>query len=214
MTTTILFVMDLIGTIAFAISGAMVAIEKEMDIFGVNFLAVTTAVGGGMIRDVLIGTTPPRIFQNPAYILLSILAANIIFAIMYWGRGRNFITSPLYEKALFFSDALGLAVFSVDGVSTGFGAGMGKYVLLVAFLGMLTGVGGGILRDVMANQRPYVFVKHIYALASLVGAILTSILWGQVGQTYAMFIGFCAVLAIRIMAAKKGWNLPKVQQTK
>lgn len=101
MTTTILFVMDLIGTIAFAISGAMVAIEKEMDIFGVNFLAVTTAVGGGMIRDVLIGTTPPRIFQNPAYILLSILAANIIFAIMYWGRGRNFITSPLYEKALF-----------------------------------------------------------------------------------------------------------------
>lgn len=212
MTTTILFIVDLIGTVAFAISGAMVAMEKEMDIFGVNFLAVATAVGGGMIRDVLIGSTPPRIFQNPAYILLSILAANIIFIMMYFGGGRSVITSRLYEKALFLSDALELAVFSVDGVSTGFGSGMGDSVLLVAFLGLLTGVGGGILRDVMANQRPYVFVKHVYALASLAGALLTSLLWGWIGHTYAMLTGFLAVLIIRIQAAKRGWNLPKIRQ--
>ena len=117
--TSFIIIMDLIGTIAFAVSGAMVAVRKKMDIFGVNILAVVTATGGGVIRDLLIGRTSPMMFHNPFYVMLSAITANIVF-IFIAVKHSHHKTFPdrfiqIYEKGLFWADALGLASFTVDG---------------------------------------------------------------------------------------------------
>jgi len=213
MTLSFIMVMDIIGTIAFAISGAMVAIEKKMDIFGVIILAVTTATGGGVFRDLLIGQNPPVMFSNPLYVFIAIGTAVIVFLVVYFSRkytGKDAQIFAFYEWMLFWCDTLGLAAFSVDGVGAGVGAGHESNLFLLVFLGMVTGVGGGVVRDMMANEMPYIFVKHIYACASLIGAFLAAVLWNVVGQEGAMLCGFFAVLVIRALAKHYKWNLPKL----
>ena len=115
-----------------------------------------------------------------------------------------------YEIVLFGCDALGLAAFSVDGVNAGVSAGYEDNLFLLIFLGVVTGVGGGLIRDVMANEMPYIFVKHIYASASMVGALLAAVLWNVIGQNGAMLCGFVVVLVIRALARHYKWNLPKI----
>lgn len=211
MALSFIFIMDIIGTIAFAVSGAMVAIQKKMDIFGVNILAVTTATGGGMIRDLLIGRTPPLMFSNPYYVFIAVLTANMIFVILYFSKKRVSRSSAvIYEKLLFWCDTLGLAAFSVDGVAVGKETDYADHLFLLVFLGTVTGVGGGVIRDIMANEMPYVFVKHIYACASLLGALTAACLWEICGQNAAMFIGFGVTILIRALAAHYRWNLPRI----
>lgn len=211
MTVSFIFVMDILGTIAFAISGAMVAIEKKMDIFGVNILAITTATGGGVIRDLLIGRTPPVMFSNPLYVFIAILTANIVFSILFFYR-KNFDKGfiAIYERILFWCDALGLAAFTVDGVAAGMEMKYAENLFLLVFLGTVTGVGGGVIRDILALKMPYIFVKHIYACASLLGALLAAVLWNVCGQNVAMLAGFGLTLIIRALAAYYKWNLPRV----
>lgn len=204
--------MDIIGTIAFAISGAMVAIENEMDIFGVNILAITTATGGGMIRDILIGRTPPMMFLDPFYVIISVIVANIVFFCMYLHKHMKKELVQIYEGILLLCDTLGLAAFTVDGVNAGLNTIHKDNMFLVVFVGVLTGVGGGLLRDMMANKLPYIFVKHIYACASLVGALFTAFLWKPFGETMAMVVGFTAVMVIRLLAVFFNWNLPKIKK--
>lgn len=213
MTLSFIMIMDIIGTIAFAISGAMVAIRKRMDIFGVNILAITTATGGGVIRDLIIGQNPPVMFQNPLYVFIAILTANIVFLILYFKRSnseKDVHAYAIYEIVLFWCDALGLAAFSVDGVNAGAAAGYESNLFLMVFLGVVTGVGGGVIRDIMANETPYIFVKHIYASASLLGAVLASVLWSYAGKEISMLCGFVTVLVIRVLARHYKWNLPKL----
>lgn len=211
MTLSFIFCMDILGTIAFAISGAMVAIKKEMDIFGVNILAIVTSVGGGMLRDILIGNVPPEMFQNPIYTLIAVIVANSVFIYAYWNK-KNIKSSyvNLYEKTLFLFDTLGLAVFTVDGVNAGMHSEFDSNIFLVVFLGVITGVGGGVLRDTMANELPYIFVKHIYACASIVGAIVTVYCWKYLGENPAIFAGFFVIIAIRLLAAHYKWDLPRI----
>lgn len=213
MTLSFIFWMDIIGTIAFAISGAMVAVKKGMDIFGVNILAITTAVGGGMLRDILIGDVPPEMFQNPIYTLMAVIVANIVFFCTYWNK-KNIKSSyvSIYEKLLFLFDALGLGAFTVDGVNAGMQSEFSENVFLVVFLGVITGVGGGVLRDMMANELPYIFVKHIYACASIVGAIVTAYAWDALGQNGAMLTGFMITITIRFLAAHYKWDLPRIKE--
>lgn len=211
MTLSFIFVMDILGTIAFAISGAIVAIEKRMDIFGVNILAITTATGGGVIRDLLIGRTPPVMFSNPLYVFIAIITANAVFCVLYFNRkhiGKEFI--PIYERILFWCDALGLAAFTVDGVDAGMQTPFAQNMFLLVFLGTVTGVGGGVIRDILALKMPYIFVKHIYACVSLVGALLAAVLWNVWGQNTAMLVGFITTLVIRALAAHYKWNLPRI----
>lgn len=212
MSVSFIIIMDIIGTIAFAISGAMVAIKNEMDIFGVNILAVTTAAGGGMIRDIIIGATPPMMFRNPFYVAIAVVVANIVFLLMYLHTHMKEEFVPLYEKILFLFDTLGLAAFTVDGVNAGMKTIYQDNLFLVVFLGVITGVGGGLLRDIMANQLPYIFVKHIYASASLLGALITAFLWNLVGEKAAMAIGFVLVLVIRALAVRYNLNLPVIRK--
>lgn len=213
MTLSFIVIMDIVGTIAFAISGAMVAIQKKMDIFGVNILAVTTATGGGVFRDLLIGQNPPVMFRNPLYVFIAVLTANIVFLVVYFSRKRsakNKNVFAFYELMLFWCDTLGLAAFSVDGVNAGVQAGYERNLFLLVFLGTVTGVGGGVVRDIMANEMPYIFVKHIYASASLLGALLAALLWSVLGQQAAMLTGFAVTIIIRTLARHYKWNLPKL----
>ena len=211
MTVSFILIMDIIGTIAFAFSGAMIAIRKGMDIFGVTILAITTAVGGGMIRDVLIGHVPPEMFRNPLYTIIAVVTANISFWFLYFKKKsvpKNWVN--LYEKMLFLFDTLGLASFTINGVNAGMKTDMADNLFLVGFLGVLTGVGGGLIRDMMASRRPYIFVKHVYACASVIGALTTALLWDYVGENIAMITGFLSVILIRIFAAYFEWNLPRI----
>lgn len=210
MSDTIFLIFELMGTVAFAVSGAMNALQKKMDIFGVAILGLTTAVGGGVIRDLLLGLTPPMMFRNPLYALLSVAVAIIIFIPAI----RRFLgRKPLVqEKTLLLMDSIGLGIFTVTGIATAIEYTEKPSLLLLLFVGTLTGVGGGVLRDMMAGQTPYIFVKHFYATASLVGALLCIGLWNIIGQTGAMLCGTAMVVVLRLLAAHFRWSLPKANE--
>ena len=169
----ITFFMEMAGTVAFAASGAMVGVERNMDIFGVSVLGVVTAVGGGMIRDIVLGIIPPNVFTNPVYALVATITSCVVFLAFYWKRqlleGHMRLT---YDRVMLVMDSIGLGIFTVVGVNTGIRSGYMDNVFLLVFLGTITGVGGGLMRDMMAGVPPYIFVKHIYACASIVGAVV------------------------------------------
>ena len=217
MDTTELFILitDIIGTIAFAVSGALAGVKKKMDIFGVNILAIMTATGGGIIRDLIIGSTPPTAFKNPFFVILAAIAANLTFIFLYWQRrsGKKLPENAkkIYDRVFFWCDTIGLAAFTVDGVHTGFFTSFSNNWFLVIFLGVVTGVGGGVLRDVLSLEMPYIFVKHIYAIASIIGATATYLIFlGTGSAASAMLAGFFIVVGIRYLAMHFGWNLPKI----
>ena len=197
----IILIIEMIGTVAFAVSGASVAVKKKMDVLGVAALGMTTAVGGGIIRDLILGITPPTAFQEPVYALLSVVVSLIVFI----PKIREWVLSTENNAVLLIMDSLGLAVFTVVGVRAGMPFGNR---FLAVFVGALTGVGGGILRDLFAGDRPYVFIKHFYACASLIGAIVAAALWGF-GEEIAMTCGAVVVLVLRLLAAIFKWSLPK-----
>ncbi len=206
----IVFCMELIGTVAFAASGAMVGIHCRMDVFGVCVLGVITAVGGGMTRDIMLGHVPGAL-TNPVYVIAAVITALILFVVLFFRanvlQGRFGI---LYEKIMLVMDSIGLGIFTAAGVITGINAGYIGDVFLLTVLGTLTGVGGGLLRDMMAGQPPYIFVKHVYACASVTGAVCCVWIYRLFGQIPAMFIASGVVMAIRFLAAHYRWNLPHV----
>ena len=204
---TLVLTIELIGTVAFAISGAMTALKKHMDIFGVAILGVVTAVGGGALRDIILGINPPTMFAKPVYAAVAVTISIVAFL----PPVRRFLTQThrLYEEIIRFMDSLGLAIFTVMGISTAHSAGSEDNMFLLVFVGVITGVGGGLIRDMMAGNTPYIFVKHIYACASLVGALVCTWTWQPLGKMYAMIAGAVTVLVIRILAAHFKWSLPK-----
>lgn len=213
---SLFFVIEVIGTIAFASSGAMVAIKKQLDLLGVIVLGVTTAVGGGMLRDIIIGNVPPSLFRNPIYVLMAFLTVMILFLIVRLNqRILDSRSIETYEKIMNIFDAIGLGAFTVTGIDTAMAAGYGDYTFLIIFLGVMTGVGGGILRDIMAGQTPYVLRKHVYACASITGAILYVIaLRIHMNQDVAIVAGALSVVLIRLLATRYCWNLPTATKKK
>lgn len=209
-TIDFMFIMEMIGTVAFAVSGAMVAIRKELDLLGVLVLGVTTAVGGGMIRDVLIGVHPPVLFIKPVYVTVAIVSVLVLF---FWVRiqysALEILSSVWYERLLNLSDAIGLGVFTVVGVNAAIRSGYGNYYFLKIFLGVITGVGGGLLRDIMATETPYILKKHVYACASIAGAICYVVLYDVLGADVSMAACTILVVAIRLLARHYRWNLPR-----
>ena len=205
---TLIFVLEMIGTVAFSASGAMTAVKKNMDVFGVAILGLTTAVGGGVIRDVILGQTPPRMFQNPIYAGLAIAVAIVIFVIAR--RGWFEVRHQRYELSMLVMDSLGLAAFTVTGIGAALETNAQSGWFLLIFVGVVTGVGGGVLRDVMAGDMPYIFVKHVYACASLLGAVIcTALMLLGAGESLAMVSGMAAVAVLRFLSAYFHWNLPR-----
>lgn len=206
----VFFLMEMIGTVAFACSGAMVAIEKRLDLLGIIVLGETTAVGGGMIRDIIIGIHPPALFVDPIYVIASFVAVMVLFvAVKYFYHSADILESPMYEAVLNLLDAIGLGAFTVVGIDTAVGAGFGDYKFLMVFLGVITGVGGGILRDMMAGQTPAVLRKHVYACASIAGAVCYIVLMNYIGESGAMVVSAVLVTLIRVLARHYKWNLPR-----
>lgn len=208
---TLIFILEMLGTIAFAASGAMVGVKQKMDVLGVCVLGVITAVGGGMTRDVILGFSPPSVFRNPIYALVATVTSCIVFFMLFFKKSLvKILHSAAYEKAMLVMDSLGLGIFTVVGVNTGIKLGYQNDVFLLVFLGTITGVGGGLLRDVMAGVPPYIFVRHVYACASILGAWICVWMQKPFGNTAAMIVGAVVVVLIRYLAAHYRWNLPKV----
>lgn len=206
----IMFVLELIGAAAFAVSGAMVAIEKRADIFGVLFLAVTTALGGGVIRDVLIGRIPPVMFVSYWYLLISVVAALAVFVDAYLRSEKYKLHLDKLDAVNNIFDAIGLAVFTVSGMNAAMP--VSDNVILVLFVGMCTGVGGGMLRDVMTNTMPKVLRKRVYAVASLLGGGLYYAMYALgVNQIVSLGCGMLLIFALRLFATIYKWNLPSVK---
>ena len=207
-------VLNMIGTVAFAISGAMTAIRKEMDLLGVIILGVVTAVGGGIIRDLVIGRIPPSAFRNPDFAVAAAIVSAIVFATIYFHvKGYQKIWSPGFQKVLLITDTVGLGMFTVVGVQTAYQMDNSSNVFLAVFLGTITGVGGGVLRDLLVNDKPYIFYKHVYACASIAGALVCCGVWHYFGERRGMPAGAITVIVIRMLASHYRWNLPKIQNS-
>lgn len=201
---------EMIGTAAFAFSGGMVAIRQKLDLLGIIVLGAVTAVGGGLVRDMILGLKPPHLFRTPIYLL----TACVTVLVLFWFIRRNSSLlerrgSGWFDRMIHVMDAVGLGAFTVIGINTCMEAGYGKYRMMVVILGVTTGVGGGILRDIMAGITPSVFRKHVYASASIAGALCCMFLWNRTARTTAMVCGAVLVVVIRLLAAHYQWNLPK-----
>ena len=204
---SVFFVLEIIGTVAFAVSGAMIAMHKKMDIFGVVILGLTTAVGGGIIRDIILGITPPTTFLNPIYAIVAAVTSIIIF--LPFVQKMIVHSRKIYDIVLLITDSIGLGVFSVMGVKTAYAHSSEYSLFLLIFVGVITGVGGGIMRDLFAGNTPFIFIKHFYACASLIGTSACAILWKYVGSFIAMVAGVSIIVILRILAARFHWGLPK-----
>lgn len=204
-----IIILELVGTVAFSVSGAMTAMKKNMDIFGVMILGLTTAVGGGIIRDLILGITPPATFRNPLYAVTAMVTAAAVF--LPWVRRLFQRYQRIYDLILFAMDSIGLGIFTVIGVQAAFAQSGSYNLFLLTFVGVITGVGGGVLRDVLAGNTPYIFVKHVYACASLAGALCCAALWSLLPGIWAMNISAALVLLIRALSAHYRWSLPRAK---
>lgn len=208
----IYFIVEILGTIAFATSGAMVAINKRVDIFGVLVLSSVTALGGGCIRDIFIGTLPPRMFSDYRYVMVAVAVALVVFVVAYIFRDLYQKSQKIVDSVNNVFDAAGLGIFTVTGVQVAIESGFEMNSILAVCLGVITGIGGGILRDVMLREIPFVLKKRIYALASIAGGIVYYNLYlAEVGKTLSIVVAVAVTFAIRILATIFKLDLPKVK---
>lgn len=197
-----IYVLDLFGTMAFAVTGAFKAIEKKFDIVGIIILATITGLAGGTIRDIIIGKVPPNSIADPAYIAITVATGIVIFLLFsrlkkHWNLFLKF-------------DAIGLGVFTIIGATFAYNI-FGLNFLAIAFAGIVTAIGGGILRDVFVQDTPIIFVKELYASASLIGVVVFYFILVLDGSLYlATILGIIITTGLRMVAMKFNWNLPRV----
>ena len=208
MDTYIITIIEILGTISFSVSGVIAGMKRNLDIFGTVFLGIITAVGGGVIRDIIINQDIPAVFRNPTYAIIATVVA-LVFLVP---PIRKAITrqTRIYELTLLIMDSLGLGIFTVVGIRSSMLAVPDGGILLHIFLGVITGVGGGVLRDVLSKSLPYIFTKHIYAIASIAGAVVCCVLWDIIGMLPSMLCGSFVIFVLRCLAAYFHWNLPRI----
>ena len=197
-----LSIFEIVGTIAFAVSGAILGIQKKLDIFGVFMLAVTTAVGGGVLRDILIGTVPPMALVEPKLVIVSLISTIVVCCGYKWLAKFNNIIQ--------ICDAVGLGAFTVLGGNMAILKGMDTLFIIIV-VGVATGVGGGIIRDMFAQEIPLVFRKEIYAVASILGAVTLYYAAKFFSIAVAMYLSFLVTVVIRIICVKYNVQLPIVK---
>ena len=196
-------ILDLFGTMAFAVTGAFKAIEHKSDIVGIIILSTITGIAGGVIRDITFGKLPPTAVVNPLYITITVSTAIVIF-FLYPSLKKH---SDLFLKF----DAIGLGVFTIIGSIFAYNM-FGLNFLAMSISGVLTAIGGGILRDVFVNEIPMVFVKEFYASASFLGVvILFTLLSINTNVSLSAIIAMIITTSIRLIAVKLQWNLPRAR---
>ena len=188
----VITVMEIIGTVAFALSGSIIAARYSLDLFGVILVGCVTAVCGGMLRDIILGQLPPAVFSNKALLAVAAATSLLVFIVFYF-NSKSF------------------AAFSITGMEVAFGTKNGENALLVISMGVITGIGGGIVRDVLVDKIPYVLKKHIYALASIIGCIVYYIVRQNGGKMIGMLVAIPVMIIIRLLAARYHWKLPKIK---
>ncbi|HZS73580.1 MAG TPA: trimeric intracellular cation channel family protein [Candidatus Nitrosotalea sp.] len=199
----VVLILDLFGTMAFAVTGAFKAIEHKADIVGIIILATITGVAGGTIRDIVLGHFPPHSISDPNYVIITTVTGIAIF-FLYPKMQKHW---NLFLKF----DALGLGVFTAIGATLAYQL-FGMNFLAMALAGMVTAVGGGILRDMFVNEIPMVIVKELYASASFLGVVIFYVILMSGLQIEIATIGAILVTTIlRLIAMKYNWNLPKVR---
>lgn len=209
---TVFHILEIIGIFAFAVSGAMTALKRKLDVFGVIVIGIVTALGGGVTRDIFLGYFPPRMFENFLYTFVAAATALTVFTAAYIAKEKYFINAQVIDSVNIFFDALGLGVFSVLGVNISMNAGHSEKAFLCIFLGTVTGVGGGILRDIMSSHTPMIFQKRIYAVASIVGSALYYIMkTAQIKSWIAVVCAVAVTFILRILATLFKWSLPRVK---
>ena len=208
-TETVLSTISIIGIIAFSVSGAMAAIEKHTDPFGAIVLAVITATGGGILRDITLGILPPQAFRDCTYVTISACVALFVFSIAYLYKDYYKKNSVITANINNIFDALGLGVFVVIGAQSAIDYGFVKNGFLVIFIGTVTGIGGGFLRDIIAREIPAVLTKHIYALAAIAGSLIFYIMYiNNFNYALAVFAASGVTFLLRMLATYFHWNLP------
>ena len=204
---TFIIIVELAATVAFAVSGAMTGLKKKMDVFGVAILGFTASVGGGVIRDIVLGVLPPQTFRDPKYAVIAVAVAFIVF--MPAIHRLLLSKRRVFESVIVLVDALGLGLFTVVGIRTAYDVSTGFNAFLLIFVGVATGVGGGLLRDLLAGDMPFIFVRNIYASASAVGAAICVVLWKYLGDMLAMMIGAGIIVTLRLLSFHFKWHLPR-----
>ncbi len=197
-----IYILDIIGTFAFAVSGALVASDKKFDLFGVVIIAFVTAVGGGMLRDVLINANPINWIGDLNYVYVIFLA--VVFTFLFKSKIAHL------SKTMFLFDTIGLSVFTLLGLEKGLSFGLNPFVALI--MGMISAVFGGVLRDVLTNKIPLIFKKEIYASACLAGGVSYLVLnFFNMSENIIFIFSTTIIVVIRVIAVKFKLQLPKIK---
>jgi uncharacterized membrane protein YeiH len=198
------FAVDILGTIAFAISGVLVAMEKKLDLFGVSIVAFVTAIGGGTLRDLLIGNTPVVWMRDSVYVFT--ILGTVILAIFFRSKLKYLRTS------LFLFDTIGIGLYTMVGIEKGLTAGLLPVICIA--LGTITASFGGVIRDILCNEIPVIFRKEIYATACLLGGASYFLLRKfPINDQYAYLAAILIVIGIRILAVKFKIALPDIYKS-
>lgn len=204
--------LEIIGLLAFAITGSLEAIKSKTDLLGVVILGVVTSVGGGIIRDLVLGITPPNAFKNPIAIYIATFVSLAVFVTLYYNKKVLGNTSTKYFGSLLTAtDAIGLAVFTILGMNVAASISMNLRGVVFIFVGVITGVGGGVVRDVLLGKVPYILEKNVYASASILGAIIYYLLikYQVFNSPTRMMLSIGIIFITRMIAAKNNIQLPK-----
>lgn len=206
-----IMIIELIGIIAFAISGAIVGIKKSFDIFGIIVLGVITAVGGGALRDIILGILPPAMFRNSIYVFVAFLTSVIAFGAGAVATVKFKKNKQFFKDMVNFFDAIGLGVFAVTGTNTAIVNGFADNAFLAIFVGVITGIGGGMLRDILAGKVPFVLYKDIYASAAIVGAVIYYYMYTfKLNPILAVTSAILITILIRLLATFYHLSLPRI----
>lgn len=216
---TVFLIIELLGCMAFSASGAITAIKKELDLVGVIIIALITTLGGGLIRDIVLGITPPNMFVNKTYYLYELVAvavAALIFTTAYiTNKKKKSFADKFINNSMFLidiTDALGLSIFCVSSVKLAVNYGFYDYKILLVFVGVITGTGGGIFRDLLVREIPIIFRKYVYAVPATLGTLFYIVFYNRMNNLAAMLIGIVIIAGIRILAIIYKWNFPTIKK--
>lgn len=194
-----IYAIDLIGSYVFAISGVLAAAEHRLDLFGAGILGTVTAIGGGTLRDMMIGSTPVAWMQDPLYFFMILLG--IITALVFRKRILRF------RKTMFLFDAIGIGMFTIIGINKTIGLGLPLTTALL--MGVVSATFGGVVRDVLANEVPLIFRKDFYATVCVIGGICyITLLHFEVMEIAAKILSILLIISLRVLAVKYRWRLP------
>ena len=195
-----IYLWDLIGTAVFGVSGVLVGLERKMDVFGMLILAFVTGVGGGTLRDIMIGSIPVFWMKNLTYILMIVIS--VVITLIFKKQFLNH-----WNKSLMVFDTIGLGGFTIIGIEKALIFGLSPTIAII--LGTMTGSFGGVIRDILANKLPAVFHKEIYATACIAGGTVYFLIDDFVNHNLVVLITIIVVISVRLLSVKYKWELPK-----